>query len=88
MQRIAESTDQPLTVDFEGRYAVEPTDIAVNIHKLIKTGAIGLNVEDRIVQGEGLYSAAIQAENIPLFINARTDLYSQFLPKKTRKFTA
>ncbi|MEL6684391.1 MAG: isocitrate lyase/phosphoenolpyruvate mutase family protein [Pseudomonadota bacterium] len=85
--RIAASVDLPLTVDFEGGYATDPADVAQNITKVVQAGAVGINFEDRVVQGDGLYPVAAQAERIkaaraaadteavPLFINARTDLF-------------
>ena len=90
VERIAKSTDIPLTVDFEGGYAVEPEEITANTRKVIKAGAVGINFEDQVVQGDGLYSISTQVErikavrqaavqeNIPLFINARTDLFLAF----------
>ncbi len=87
VQRIAKTVEIPLTVDFEGGYAVEPEKITLNVGKVIKAGAVGINFEDRVVQGDGLYSISTQVErikavrqaavqeNIPLFINARTDLF-------------
>jgi 2-methylisocitrate lyase-like PEP mutase family enzyme len=87
VQRIAASTDLPLTVDFEGGYAVEPHLVAVNVRRVIQAGAIGINLEDRFVSGDGNYSVGDQArrikavrlaaeqEGIDLFINARTDLF-------------
>lgn len=85
--RISATVDVPLTVDFEGGYASTPDDIAENVRQVIQAGAIGINFEDRVVQGEGLYAveaqvariravrdAAVQ-EGVPLFINARTDLF-------------
>ena len=50
-----------------------------------KTGAVGCNFEDRIVQGDGLYPIEVQAERIAavagsgLFVNARTDLFLALL---------
>ncbi|MEM8622547.1 MAG: isocitrate lyase/phosphoenolpyruvate mutase family protein [Pseudomonadota bacterium] len=85
--RITESVDVPLTVDFEGGYAVEAEPLAENIGSLIGAGAIGLNFEDQIVGGEGLHPidlqvsrikairAAADAKGVKLFINARTDLF-------------
>jgi 2-methylisocitrate lyase-like PEP mutase family enzyme len=87
IERIATSVDLPMTVDFEGGYAVKPEVITENVRKVIKAGAIGINFEDQVVQGEGLYPIskqverikavrkAAELENIPLFINARTDLF-------------
>ena len=85
--RITESTDLPVSVDFEGGYATAPTDLAANIARVIAAGAIGINFEDQIVGGQGLRAiadqvariqairAAADAAGVPLFINARTDLF-------------
>jgi len=85
--RICASVEVPVTIDFEGGYAEDPDAVAANVKRLMETGAIGLNFEDRVVQGSGLYSVADQAARIkavramadaagiPLFINARTDLF-------------
>ena len=85
--RITESTDLPVSVDFEGGYATAPTDLAANIARVIAAGAIGINFEDQIVGGQGLHAiadqvariqairAAADAAGVPLFINARTDLF-------------
>lgn len=85
--RIAEATDLPLTVDFEGGYATDPDGVAANVARVIAAGAVGINFEDQVVKGEGFYPVeeqaariraarqAADAAGIPLFINARTDLF-------------
>jgi 2-methylisocitrate lyase-like PEP mutase family enzyme len=85
--RIAATIDAPLTVDFEGGYSDDDGELAGNISLLLDTGAIGINFEDRIVKGAGLYDAdrqarriaairrAAQQKGVDLFINARTDLF-------------
>lgn len=85
--RITASVELPVSVDFEGGYATDPDQIAKNTARLIATGAIGVNFEDQVVGGQGLYSIADQspriaavrqaadAQALPLFINARTDLF-------------
>lgn len=87
VERIASTVDLPLTVDFEGGYAAEPDQVAANVARVIRAGAIGINFEDRVVSGGGVYPvkdqvARIKAvrraagqEGIGLFINARTDLF-------------
>lgn len=87
VRRIIQSTELPVTVDFEGGYAAQPDDLAGNVRRVIQAGAIGINFEDQVVGGDGLYavreqSNRIQAvreagkqEGIDLFINARTDLF-------------
>jgi 2-methylisocitrate lyase-like PEP mutase family enzyme len=82
--RIVEAVDLPVTVDFEGGYAANPSQAAQNVARLAATGAIGCNFEDQMVGGEGLYPIAVQAERIAavrravgsdFFINCRTDLF-------------
>lgn len=81
--RILHATDLPLTVDFEGGYAVEPEEVAGNVGKLADTGAVGCNLEDQVIGGEGLHPLELQVRRIgairravgdQFFINARTDL--------------
>jgi 2-methylisocitrate lyase-like PEP mutase family enzyme len=85
--RIAATVDVPVTVDFEGGYSEDDDELAGNIARLIDLGVIGVNFEDRVVRGTGLYDIARQAERIAairetagqqgvnLFINARTDVF-------------
>lgn len=87
VSRIATGVDLPLSVDFEGGYAEEPGALGDNIRKVIQAGAVGVNLEDRVVAGQGLYPletqskriaaarAGSEAEGVPLFVNARTDLF-------------
>jgi 2-methylisocitrate lyase-like PEP mutase family enzyme len=85
--RIAATTDAPVTVDFEGGYSDDDGVLADNISQLLDTGAIGINFEDRVVKGTGLYDvdrqarriaairSAAERKGVDLFINARTDLF-------------
>src|SRR5215831_17388312 len=54
--RIAGTIDVPVTVDFEGGYSEDDGELADNISRLLDTGVIGINFEDRVVKGSGLYS--------------------------------
>ncbi|WP_105381301.1 isocitrate lyase/PEP mutase family protein [Neorhizobium alkalisoli] len=86
---ITSAVELPLSVDFEGGYAEDPEELAANVAKVIDAGAIGINFEDQVVGGSGVYPVGGQAERIrairaladargvPLFINARTDLFLQ-----------
>lgn len=87
--RIVAAVDVPVTIDFEGGYAVEPEAVAANVARLAATGAVGCNFEDQVVGGEGLHPVAFQAERIAairaatgpaFFINARTDIFLQAKP--------
>ena len=85
--RIVATVDVPVTVDVEGGYSDDPDVCAANVARLIDHGVVGINFEDRIVHGTGLHGVEAQssriaairtmadARGVPLFINARTDLF-------------
>jgi 2-methylisocitrate lyase-like PEP mutase family enzyme len=85
--RIVSTIDAPVSVDFEGGYSDDNGALAENVARLLELGIIGINFEDRVVQGAGLYPIdqharriaaireAARAEGVDLFINARTDLF-------------
>lgn len=87
LKRIVASVDLPVTIDMEGGYGPSPTEVKENVTKVIEAGAVGINLEDQIVGGEGLYSIqdqcarieavreAAERASIPIFINARTDIF-------------
>lgn len=91
--RIARAVDLPVTLDFEGGYAVEVVQVAANFRAVLATGVIGCNFEDQIVGGEGLHSIKTQTGRIealrreaeragvPAFINARTDIFLKAKPE-------
>ncbi len=89
--RIAGAVSLPVTIDFEGGYAVAPDDLAANMARLAATGAVGCNFEDQVIGGAGLHAVAFQAERIAaarqaagrdFFLNARTDIFLQ-APRET-----
>jgi 2-methylisocitrate lyase-like PEP mutase family enzyme len=83
LERIARSTDLPVTADIETGY----DDVATTVRQTIAAGAIGCNFEDGIIGAEGLRSIEDQSarlrasraaadESLPgVFINARTDVF-------------
>jgi 2-methylisocitrate lyase-like PEP mutase family enzyme len=82
-RRIVSSVDVPVSIDFESAYAVEPEQAAQNVAQLKATGAVGCNLEDQVIGGEGLHPLDLQVRRIraireavgtDFFINARTDL--------------
>ncbi len=85
--RIVASVGVPVTVDFEGGYSEDDAELAENVSRLIDAGGVGINFEDRVVKGDGLYAIDRQAKRIAairqaaekkasgFFINARTDLF-------------
>lgn len=89
-ERMIAATALPVTIDFEGGYAIEPEAVASNLARLAATGAAGCNFEDQIVRGDGLHPMAFQADRIltirgavgmDFFINARTDIFLKARPE-------
>lgn len=83
-RRIIAGTDLPLTVDFEGAYSVDADEAAGNVARLKEAGAVGCNLEDQVIGGEGLHPLEAQVARISairravgddFFINARTDVF-------------
>src|SRR3954471_19973261 len=62
--RITATIDVPVTVDFEGGYSEDESELADNISRLLDLGVIGVNFEDRIVKGSGLYDIDRQARRV------------------------
>jgi 2-methylisocitrate lyase-like PEP mutase family enzyme len=78
---IARVLAVPLSVDFEGGYASDPKQVAENIAAILDGGAVGINLEDGsdspdlfCAKLEALKKAA-QRAGIPLFVNARADVF-------------
>ena len=84
--------DIPVSLDFEGGYARDPETLKANIKAVIATGVIGINLEDQIVKGTGLYALteqvarlkavrhAAEQQGMPLFFKARTDIFLKTQP--------
>lgn len=87
LERITAAVSLPVTLDFEGGYAAESEGLEQNVARVISNGGIGINFEDQVVGGQGLYPVGEQsarinavrrladARDLPLFINARTDVF-------------
>lgn len=85
--RIVGAVDLPVTLDFEGGYAVDAAAVEANFARVLESGVIGCNFEDRVVGGEGLHPIDVQAgrvaalrraadqAGVSAFINARTDVF-------------
>lgn len=83
--RIVAAVDLPVSADIEAAYGESPEAVAATVTAVVQAGAVGVNIEDRIgptllepaAQTERLIAAreAAQRLGIPLWINARTDIY-------------
>jgi 2-methylisocitrate lyase-like PEP mutase family enzyme len=87
LARIVAAVALPVTIDLEAGYGDAPEVVATTATRAIEAGAIGFNIEDRLIGREGLYTieaqvariraarAAAERFGVPAFINARTDLF-------------
>jgi 2-methylisocitrate lyase-like PEP mutase family enzyme len=87
LKRICAAVDLPVTLDFESGYARSPEELAENVKRVIEAGAVGINFEDQMIGGAGLYDIEEQSSRIAaireaadlyadgFFINARTDVW-------------
>ncbi|CAN5322429.1 isocitrate lyase/phosphoenolpyruvate mutase family protein [soil metagenome] len=87
LTRIVNSVTIPVTADIESGYAYNEKQLEKNIKELIATGIVGINIEDTDKKTKSLLPSEIQCDRIrsiknismemgvPLFINARTDVY-------------
>ncbi len=87
LKKIVRSVKVPVTADIESGYASNIATLEENIKQLMDTGISGINIEDSTHDESGMISINAQCEKInclkntalkmdvPLFINARTDVY-------------
>lgn len=90
IDRIVRVVNLPVTVDAEAGYGQTPTEVQETVAKIIMAGAVGINLEDRIMGTDALHScddqcnrieAARMSTPVPIFINARTDIFLKITPK-------
>lgn len=87
-QEIISNTSLPLTVDIEGGYSRNPSQIINNILSLGKAGVAGINIEDSLVDGDrklvntitfseliAYIRKELNKQNMNIFINVRTDTF-------------
>lgn len=82
------AVDLPVTVDFERGYAVDAAGVQANVERLIRLGAVGLNLEDSLDEARmrpaeeaaervAAARAAADATGVPIVLNARVDSLSR-----------
>ena len=81
IERVAAAVELPVTADIEAGFGASPAEVADNAARVIATGAVGVNLEDRLAPA-GDHAAVVAAvreradrEGVPLVINARSDEY-------------
>lgn len=87
LARIVAATDLPVSVDLESGYGDAPEAVGQTVRKAVAAGAIGCNLEDSFPADGSLRDAQAQVsriraarratDNLPFFINARTDVFFQ-----------
>ena len=88
--RIVRVVDCPVTVDIEAGYGEEIEEVLQTVKAIIEVGAVGINIEDsRTGKDASLVDMEFQVElirairqlgttmDVPLVINARTDVFLQ-----------
>jgi 2-methylisocitrate lyase-like PEP mutase family enzyme len=87
LKRIVSSVSIPVSADIESGFAETDTELKQNIRLLLEAGIVGINVEDTDKKTNSLLSVELASERIklirntseevgvPLFINARSDVY-------------
>lgn len=101
VERIVSSVHVPVSVDIEAGYGQTVDEICDTVQNVMNIGAVGINLEDTDPETNQLIPLAQQVERIrairklahrnklPLFINARTDVYwaSDVPPEKRYRET-
>ena len=85
--RIASRLSVPLSADIVSGYGRTARDVGTTVRLAIEAGAIGVNLEDLLPSGAGLYPlgtqlkrlaaarSAAEEAGVPIVLNARTDAY-------------
>lgn len=87
LDKIVKHVNVPVTADIESGYGHSDDELQRNIERILEAGVVGINIEDTNKQSDRLFSVEAQsrrislirkvsdAREIPLFINARSDVY-------------
>lgn len=88
IERITRAVSIPVSADFEAGYGTTVEAVTRNVRELVDTGVVGLNIEDgtgedatplvdldRQVELVGSIRSLADSLDVPLVVNARTDVY-------------
>jgi 2-methylisocitrate lyase-like PEP mutase family enzyme len=87
LKKIVSSVNIPVSADIESGFAENDLQLKENIKQLLAAGIVGINIEDTDKKTDSIWAAETQCEKIklikkiseevgvPLFINARADVY-------------
>ncbi len=95
LREIVAAVQLPVSLDLEAGYGTSPEEVATSVTRAIGAGAIGFNLEDQVMgAADALYPvaeqearvraarAAADRAGIPVYINARTDLFLKADPAR------
>jgi 2-methylisocitrate lyase-like PEP mutase family enzyme len=98
-ERIVWMVRVPVTADIEGGYGETPNQVASRVAEIIRTGVVGINLEDSTARADmpirtvedavdRIRAArdAAKADGVPLVINARVDLYLKHIGDDETRF--
>jgi 2-methylisocitrate lyase-like PEP mutase family enzyme len=80
VREITRIIDLPVTVDLESGFTDDLDTFATTIESVIEAGAVGINLEDGtktpelLVAKIGVVKEVASRKDVPLFLNARTDV--------------
>jgi 2-methylisocitrate lyase-like PEP mutase family enzyme len=99
--QIAAAVNVPVTADVEAGYGPKPEDAARTARSVIEAGAVGMNFEDATGDpGKPIFDLSLQLErigaireaakslNVPLVVNARTDVYLLQIGEPVKRYDA
>ena len=81
VERIVATVDVPVSVDAEAGYGESVDDVRETVRAVLAAGAVGVNLEDGLREPELLVERIVAvrevaaAAGVPLFVNARTDVF-------------
>jgi 2-methylisocitrate lyase-like PEP mutase family enzyme len=99
VRRIAAAVPVPVTADVEAGYGNRPEDAARTAREVAAAGAVGMNLEDATgdplhplfelaLQVERVKAVLEAAREVPMVLNARTDVYLLQLETSEKRYDA
>jgi 2-methylisocitrate lyase-like PEP mutase family enzyme len=99
VRRIAAAVPVPVTADVEAGYGNRPEDAARTAREVAAAGAVGMNLEDATrdpqhplfdltLQVERVKAVLDAAQEVPMVLNARTDVYLLRLETPEKRYDA
>jgi len=81
LRRIVAAVDVPVSADIEAGYGTTVAEVCATVAGVIDAGAVSVNLEDEVrdaadlVERIGAVRELARAKGVPLFVNARTDVW-------------